>query len=322
MSTRRDFLKGTLAAALVPSIAYSKVMGKMERSTRPTVISTWKFGVDANRESIRLLRRGKSALDAVETGARVPEADPDFRSVGFGGRPDEDGHVTLDACIMDSHGNAGSVAFLQNIKHPVSVARKVMERSDHVMLVGEGAKRFALAHGFKEEDLLTEKSREEWLKWRENLSDKDDWGPNENHDTISILAQDEEGNLAGACSTSGLAYKIHGRVGDSPIIGAALFSDNDVGAAGATGRGEAVIKTVGSFLVVELMRQGRSPQEACEEALRRILNKHGGTVDFQVAYIALRIDGEIGAAALKDGFQYALNRGGSSSLVDVNGFVG
>jgi isoaspartyl peptidase/L-asparaginase-like protein (Ntn-hydrolase superfamily) len=319
MSTRRDFLKGTVAAAVVPGIAFSKVMEKMERNTgHPTVISTWNFGMEANREAMPLLKRGKSALDAVEAGARVPEADPEIRSVGYGGRPDEDGHVTLDACIMDSHGNAGSVAFLQDIKHSVSVARKVMEQTDHVMLVGDGAKRFALSQGFKEEDLLTEESRKEWLKRKENLSGKGDLDPNDNHDTISILAQDKDGNIAGACSTSGLAYKLHGRVGDSPIIGAALYCDNDIGAAGATGLGEAVIKTVGSFLVVELMRQGRSPQEACEEAVRRILRKHGGKVDFQVAYIALRIDGEIGAAAIKNGFQYALNRGESSSLIDVN----
>ena len=319
MSTRRDFLKGTVAAAVVPGIAFSKVMEKMDRNTgHPTVISTWNFGMEANREAMPLLKRGKSALDAVEAGARVPEADPEIRSVGYGGRPDEDGHVTLDACIMDSHGNAGSVAFLQDIKHSVSVARKVMEQTDHVMLVGDGAKRFALSQGFKEEDLLTEESRKEWLKRKENLSGKGDLGPNENHDTISILAQDKDGNIAGACSTSGLAYKLHGRVGDSPIIGAALYCDNDIGAAGATGLGEAVIKTVGSCLVVELMRQGRSPQEACEEAVRRILRKHGGKVDFQVAYIALRIDGEIGAAAIKNGFQYALNRGESSSLIDVN----
>ncbi len=319
MGTRRDFLKGTVAAAVVPGIAFSKVMEKMERNTgHPTVISTWNFGMEANREAMPLLKRGKSALDAVEAGARVPEADPKIRSVGYGGRPDEDGHVTLDACIMDSHGNAGSVAFFQDIKHSVSVARKVMEQTDHVMLVGDGAKRFALSQGFKEEDLLTEESRKEWLKKKENLSRKSDLGPNENHDTISILAQDKDGNIAGACSTSGLAYKLHGRVGDSPIIGAALYCDNDIGAAGATGLGEAVIKTVGSFLVVELMRQGRSPQEACEEAVRRILRKHGGKVDFQVAYIALRIDGEIGSAAIKNGFQYALNRGESSSLIDVN----
>ena len=322
MGTRRDFIKGTIAAAVVPGIAFSEVIRKMSRSTnRPTVLSTWKFGLDVNREAMPILKRGKSALDAVEAGARVPEGDPGARSVGFGGRPDEDGHVTLDACIMDSHGNAGAVAFLQDIKHPVSVARKVMEQTDHVMLVGDGARRFALAHGFKEAKLLTDESREEWLKWKENLSGKDNLDPNENHDTITILAQDAEGNLAGACSTSGLAYKLHGRVGDSPIIGAALYCDNNIGVAGATGLGEAVMKTVGSFLVVELMRQGRSPREACEEALRRILYKHRGSVDFQVAYIALRMDGEIGAAALSDGFQYALNRGESGSLFDVNGLI-
>lgn len=322
MSTRRDFLKGTIASTLVPGVLFSKMINKISRSiNNPVVISPWKFGREVNQAAMRLLRHGKSALDAVEAGANVAENDLTIRTVGLGGRPDEDGHVTLDACIMDSRGNAGSVAFLQEIKNPVSVARKVMERSDHVMLVGEGAKRFALAHGFKEENLLTEVSRREWLKWKENLSNKDDLGPNENHDTISILAQDENGNLAGACSTSGLAFKIHGRVGDSPIIGAALFCDNEIGAAGATGRGEAVIKTAGSFLVVELMRQGRTPQEACEEALQRIIRQHRGEVDFQVAYIALRIDGVVGSAALREGFQYALNRKGSNSQIKVNRII-
>lgn len=322
MSTRRDFLKGTIASTLVPGALFSKMINKISRSiNNPVVISPWKFGREVNQAAMRLLRHGKSALDAVEAGANVAENDLTIRTVGLGGRPDEDGHVTLDACIMDSRGNAGSVAFLQEIKNPVSVARKVMERSDHVMLVGEGAKRFALAHGFKEENLLTEVSRREWLKWKENLSNKDDLGPNENHDTISILAQDENGNLAGACSTSGLAFKIHGRVGDSPIIGAALFCDNEIGAAGATGRGEAVIKTAGSFLVVELMRQGRTPQEACEEALQRIIRQHRGEVDFQVAYIALRIDGVVGSAALREGFQYALNRKGSNSQIKVNRII-
>jgi len=194
------------------------------------------------------------------------------------------------------------------------------------MLVGEGAKQFALAQGFREENLLTEESRKTWLKWKEYHSDKDDWGPHpkellETHDTISMLALDQDGNMSGACTTSGLAYKIHGRVGDSPIIGAGMYCDNDVGAAGATGRGEEVIKTCGSFLVVELMRQGRTPKEAIDEALKRLIKKYDGKPGFQVAYIALRKDGEIGAGSLKPGFQYALYKGGKNDLVDAGGIL-
>ena len=322
MISRRKFIKTTLAASAVPAAWVKAGPRGISRSTgEPVVISTWSFGVEANRAAMKVLERGDSALDAVEAGVMVPEGDPEMGGVGYGGLPDEDGHVTLDSCIMDSSGNAGSVAFLQNIKHPISVARKVMERSDHVMLVGEGAKRFALIHGFKEDNLLTDKAREGWLKWKEGLNDKDNWGPNEDHDTISLLTQDEKGNLAGACTTSGLAFKIHGRIGDSPIIGAGMYCDNDIGAAGATGRGEAVIKTVGSFLVVELMRQGYEPQEACKKALQRIMGKHNGNPSFQVAYIALRKDGVTGAAAIKDDFQYALYQSGKNKLHDVKGLT-
>ncbi|HIC51885.1 MAG TPA: glycosylasparaginase, partial [Candidatus Marinimicrobia bacterium] len=254
-------------------------------------------------------------------GVKISEADPTIQSVGLGGRPDKDGHVTLDACIMDSQGNAGSVAYLQDIKHPVSVARKVMELTDHVMLVGQGAKSFAITHGFKEENLLTEESRTAWLKWKKKLGKKDDLGPNDDHDTISLLAQDSIGNLAGACTTSGLAYKIPGRVGDSPIIGAGLFVDNEIGAAGATGRGEEVIKVAGSFLIVELMRQGYAPQDACKEALGRTIGRHDGELAFQIAYIALRKDGEIGAAAIRKGFKYALSSGNKNKLHSVKGII-
>lgn len=317
---RRQFLKTSLVSALMPRILLGQ-MDKMTRSKVPVVISTWKQGIDANVAAMDVLKKGGRAIDAVETGVRVPEGDPNVQSVGYGGIPDEDGHVTLDACIMDSRGNAGAVAFLQNIKHPISVARKVMERSDHVFLVGEGALRFALAHGFKEENLLTEASRKRWLDWKENLSNADDWGPQDNHDTISLLAQDTHGDLAGACTTSGLAYKIHGRVGDSPIIGAGLYVDNDVGAAGATGRGEAVIKTAGSFLVVEYMRRGYDPKAACEAALQRIIKQHQGHPNFNVAYIALRKDGAYGFGAIRDRFQYALFKDGENRLYPVKGII-
>lgn len=274
----------------------------------PQVISTWRHGQPANRAAMAVLNSGGSALDAVEEGARKVEADPEVRTVGLGGYPDEKGKVTLDACIMDSRGNAGSVACLYNITHAVSVARKVMETGEYVMLVGEGAYQFALGHGFQPENLLTPESERDWLKWKSSTGrDRDTKShPPGSHDTIAVLAQDERGDLAGACTTSGTAYKTHGRVGDSPIVGSGLYLENEIGAAGATGRGEEVMKTVGSFLVVELMRQGLTPLESCQEAVRRILKRTRGETDFQVAYIALRADGLTGAAALKEGFQYAL----------------
>jgi len=285
----------------------------------PIILSTWNHGIPANKAAMDVLNDNGTALDAVEAGVRVTEADPSSQSVGLGGRPDQDGHVTLDACIMNSDGNAGSVAFLRDIMHPISVARKVMEQTDHVMLVGEGAKRFALENGFQEENLLTDKSKEEWLQWKRDNSIKDSWGPNDEHDTISTLARDNKGNLSGACTTSGLAYKLHGRVGDSPIIGAGMFVDNEIGAVGATGKGEEVIKTCGSFLVVELMRQGYSAMDACEEAVKRIIRKQSGKSDFQIGYIALRKDGQVGFSAIHDGFQYALYKKNENKLYDVKG---
>ena len=257
-------------------------------------------------------------MDAAEAGARVPEADPTITSVGFGGLPDEQGNVTLDSCVMDHTGNCGSVAFLQNIMHPVSVARKVMEETKHVMLVGEGARQFAISQGFKEIDLLTDESRISWKEWKK---EQREMTPHETHDTISVLVQDKNGDMAGACTTSGWAYKLHGRIGDSPIIGAGLFVDNEVGCAAATGLGEEVIKTTGSFLVVELMRQGFDPTKACEEALNRVIKAHNGNPNFQIGYIAMRKDGKIGAACLKWSFEYALAQEGENKLHKVKGLI-
>ena len=304
---RRDFIKSGAIGLIGSSSLLNNCDSKIKKVTNsPIILSTWNHGIPANKAAMDVLNDNGTALDAVEAGVRVTEADPSSQSVGLGGRPDQDGHVTLDACIMNSDGNAGSVAFLRDIKHPISVARKVMEQTDHVMLVGEGAKRFALENGFQEENLLTDKSKEEWLQWKRDNSIKDSWGPNDEHDTISTLARDNKGNLSGACTTSGLAYKLHGRVGDSPIIGAGMFVDNEIGAVGATGKGEEVIKTCGSFLVVELMRQGYSAMDACEEAVKRIIRKQSGKSDFQIGYIALRKDGQVGFSAIHDGFQYAL----------------
>ena len=313
---RRNFIKVGAAGIVSPILLAGNKDMKVNKDN-PIVISTWSHGIPANEASIKILENNGSALDAVEAGVRVTEADAENQSVGLGGRPDSEGNVTLDACIMDSDGNAGSVGFLQNIKHPISVARKVMEETDHVMLAGKGALKFALKNGFKRENLLTEESRKGWLEWKKNNRIKESWGPNDDHDTITSLAQDNEGNLSGACTTSGLAYKLHGRVGDSPIIGAGMYVDNEVGAAGATGVGELVMKTCGSFLVVELMRQGYSAMEACNEAVDRIIKQEDGKTKLQVGYIALGKDGSIGYASIQKGFQYALYKDGVNKLFDV-----
>ena len=314
---RRDFFKASAIGLTIPSTIIKGQKINISKNN-PVILSTWNFGLNANIEALKELKNGGNAMDAAEKGAMHAESDVENTSVGFGGLPDEKGKVTLDACVMDRSGNAGSVAFLQNIKHPVSVARKVMEETKHVMLVGEGANQFAIKNGFKEKKLLTKKSKNEWKKWLQN---RREMTPHDTHDTLSILVQDKKGDLAGACTTSGWAYKMHGRVGDSPIIGAGLFLDNEVGSAAATGLGEEVLKTTGSFLVVELMRQGRSPQEACEEALKRVIKRHNGNPDFQIGYIALRKDGEIGSACLKWSFEYALAKNGSNKLYKINGLI-
>lgn len=282
----------------------------------PIVVSTWEHGVPANAAAWRVLAAGGSALDAVEQGVRVPEADPQVRTVGLGGYPDASGEVTLDACIMDHQFRCGAVAGLQRIKHPISVARLVMERTPHVMLVGEGALSFAKAQGFAEENLLTEQSKREWQQWLKSGQAKPQINI-ENHDTIGMLALDSHGHLAGACTTSGAAYKLPGRVGDSPIIGAGLYVDNEVGAATATGQGELMIKTVGCHLVVELMRQGLSPQLACQRAVERIAAKLPEAASLQVGFLALSNQGEVGAFCLQSGFNYAVQQAGAAQLIDA-----
>ena len=310
---RRKFLKkSTLSTASILSApllvnSHQEIIIQSEtkadlKQTKPIVIATWDVP-NATEKAWEVLSNGKSALDAVEQGVMIEEADENNQSVGKGGRPDRDGNVTLDACIMDKDSNCGSVVYLQNILHPVSVARKVMEDTPHVILAGKGAEQFAYSSGFKKEDLLTEKSKQEWLAWKKT-SKYEPVINIENHDTIGMLAIDQMGDLAGACTTSGMAYKIGGRVGDSPIIGAGLFVDNEIGAATATGVGEEVIRTVGSFLVVELMRQGKSPQQACEEAVQRIVDKNKDKLDFQIGFIALNKKGETGGYCIHPGFSY------------------
>ena len=320
MLNRRKFINRSLAFTVGLSLSQKPAVSATEKRKLPVVISTWEHGVPANKAAIELLLNGGKALDAVEAGVKVTEADPEVMTVGYGGFPDRDGFVTLDACIMDEKGNAGSVCFLQHIKHPVSVARLVMEKTPHVMLAGEGALRFALEQGFEKENLLTDEARKAWEKWKE----KSEYKPViniENHDTISMLAVDQYGNLSGACTTSGLAFKMHGRVGDSPIIGAGLFCDNEVGGAAATGHGEQVMKTLGSFLVVELMRNGYSPTDACKEAVMRIVKRKPNFSEVQIGYVAINKAGETGAYSLHKGFNYACSDFRGTELIDATSYM-
>jgi len=296
----------------------------------PLVLSTWKHGLAANEAAWKVLARGGKALDAVEEGVKVSEADPQVINVGYGGLPDASGRVTLDACIMGPNGHAGAVVFLEHIKHPISVARLVMEKTEHIILAGEGALAFALENGFEKEDLLTPYARERWLRWRENMeADEDRLGIlAESHDTIGMLAQDTHGDLAGACTTSGVAYKVRGRVGDTPVVGAGLYVDNEVGAAAGTGRGELILQICGSFFIVEKMREGLRPQAACEAAVKRILtmrdkgqikNPEGPT--FQACFIAVDKKGNYGAASLAKGFPFAVCQNGKNVLIESKYFL-
>lgn len=311
MISRRKFVHSSLLTTLVYGTGRLSLKGQVRANKNMTgekpesvVVSTWDHGLAANEAAWKVIEQGGRALDAVEKGVRVPEGDPSVNTVGYGGLPDASGQVTLDACIMDESGNCGSVACLKSIKHPVSVARKVMERTPHVMLAGQGALEFALENGFEEEDLLTAEARQEWEHWKRNRG-KNKQGGN-GHDTIGMLAIDGKGRMAGACTTSGLAYKKPGRVGDSPIIGAGLYLDGDVGGAVATGNGELVMKTLGTFLVVELMRKGADPDEACREAVLRIIDKCHPAADEQVGFLALSAAGKTGACSIRPGFTYAL----------------
>jgi N4-(beta-N-acetylglucosaminyl)-L-asparaginase len=308
-TSRRKFIM--TGAALTSVGTLDKLMAtRPAPAEKPIVISTWDFGVSANAEAWKVLSAGGRALDAVEKGVQVPEGDPNITTVGLGGFPDRDGRVTLDACIMDENANIGAVACLEHIVHPISVARQVMEKTPHVMLAGDGALQFALANGFRKENLLTPKSEKAWKEWLKTAQYKP-VANIENHDTIGMIALDKNGNLSGACTTSGMAFKMHGRVGDSPIIGAGLFVDNEVGAVTSTGVGEEVIRIVGSHLVVELLRQGNSPEDACRKAVERIVkNQPVKSKEMQVGFLALAKNGTFGAYALLKGFTYAVYSSG------------
>jgi len=354
--TRRDFLRAGVGAGTVSLLAGRAEGGQRRdpgagpadpgqkpevRRAGPIVVASGN-GIPATAKAMELLRGGAGPLDAVIAGVNIVEDDPDDTSVGYGGLPNEDGVVELDASVMfgPTH-TAGAVAALRNIKNPSKVARFVMERSDHALLVGEGALRFAKAHGFAEENLLTDKARAIWLKWKETLSDRDNWFPPKSekvvdelkpyvasYGTINCIALDASGDLAGVTTTSGLAFKLPGRVGDSPIIGAGLYVDNEVGAAGSTGRGEANILNCGSFSVVEFMRQGLGPEQACLEALKRIVKTTGyqphlldadGFPAFGLSFYALNKKGEYGSASIWSGHKFAVHDGAKNRLVEGAG---
>ncbi len=286
----------------------------------PMVIATWHVP-NATAKAMEILLADGNALDAVEQGCMVEEDDVNNQSVGKGGLPDREGNVTLDACIMNKDGDCGSVVYLQNITHAVSIARKVMEDTPHVMLAGKGAEQYAYELGFKKENLLTDSSKKAWEEWKKESKYKPIINI-ENHDTIGMLAIDKNGDISGACTTSGLAYKMAGRVGDSPIIGSGLFIDNEIGGCVATGLGEEVVKTVGSFLVVELMRQGKSPQEACEEAISRIVKKPNSDYkNFQVGYIAVNKQGETGSYSIHQWFSMTKFQDGVNERIQSDYFL-
>ena len=314
MINRRNFIKTLSALGItLPVMSSGAETPKLAiRKNNPVILCSRgeSWGKKVLTSGWDILSQNGSLLDAVEKSANVTELDPEDTSVGYGGLPNERGVVQLDASIMygPTH-NCGSVAALEGIKTPCSVARLVMERTDHIHIVGKGAQEFAVAHGFKVENLLTEKSRKIWLRWKENLSDEDDWFPPKdgNYDidrttgTINVLAVDGNGDMAGITTTSGLSWKIPGRIGDSPIIGAGLYVDNEVGAVGATGRGEELLRSCGSFYGVEQMRAGKSPQEACEAVCQRIIDINGGKdkIDFNDKMVAINKDGEVGCAEIR-----------------------
>ena len=321
---RRSFFKAGLsigAIALIEPVKGAQVLASSFEgcATGPIVLSTWVHGLEANRAAWEILSKGGKAVDAVEHGVRVTEADLANRSVGVGGRPDRDGHVTLDACIMDEKSRCGAVAFMEGIAHPISVARAVMETTQHVMLVGEGAEKFAIENGFEQAKMPITEVKKDWQNWKKENKDlfKKPIINHENHDTIGMIAMDAHGDLSGACTTSGWAYKMRGRVGDSPIIGAGLFVDNEIGAATSTGLGEAIIRVAGSSMVVELMRHGYTPLDACKEVVNRIIKKHSDLTNLQCGFIAIDKKGNIGSYSVYAGFNFALKTATEDKMVDA-----
>ncbi len=371
---RRKFIKGTALVGLSAPLLGSEALAGQQSpkpigQARPVVISSanmnkgpdgsvFNGGIDCVSKAMEILKRGGDTLEAVVAGVNIVESDPRDNSVGYGGLPNAEGDVELDSCCM--HGpsrRAGSVASIRHIKNPASVAKLVLERTDHIMLVGEGALRFALAYGFKKEDLLTEDSRKIWLKWKEEMSDEDTFGPSPKHPkpasasskkiasvlttpadvafnewamdvirrrptgTINCLAVDASGDISGVTTTSGLAWKIPGRVGDSPIIGAGLYVDNEIGAAGSTGRGEENIYICGGHTIVENMRRGMNPTEAALDVLKRISHRYGDNLKelakFSITFYAVNKAGEYGAANLWKGGKFAVHDGTQAKVIET-----
>lgn len=338
MLNRRKFLQ--LSTLSAPLLSIKNVFTNNNAQTKPIVVATWSNGKEVNAEAWKILSKNGRALDAVEAGAIYVENTQDC-CIGLGGYPDRDGIVTLDASIMDENANCGCVGAIEQIKHPISVARKVMETTPHVMLVGAGAQQFALENGFKKEPAeLSDDAKaayKEWLKTSQykpeiNIENRppdkegekgngpfappffDDGSPN--HDTMGLVALDASANMSGAVTTSGLAFKIHGRVGDSPIIGAGLFVDNEIGAATSSGLGEEVMRICGTHLVVEYMRQGDSPETACRKAVERIVTRDRNKAKtIQVGFLALNKKGQYGAYAIQKGFVFAVKSNGEEKII-------
>lgn len=330
---RRNFIKNTSLSAIgiagmtsvlacdsFKETSHQKTPIKMsDKKTGPIAICTWAF-TNANAAAGKALDENINALDAAIIGVAVEEENLKNSTVGKGGDPDREGNVTLDACVMDYTGDCGAVVCVENITNVAALAKKVMTETPHVMLAGIGAEEFAYTQGFKKEELLTDEAKKNWKEWLKTSEYKPIINI-ENHDTIGMLTLDVHGNIAGTCTTSGLSYKMKGRVGDSPIIGSGLFIDNEIGGATATGMGEEVMKTVGSFLIVELMRQGKSPQEACEEAVKRIVSKNDNHKNFQIAYIAMNKAGETGSYCIHKGFTYMKYENGQNENIHSESFL-
>lgn len=320
MFDRRKFLQSSLLSSLALVINKSSSANPYSDAVKnkPIVLSTWEQNKKANAAAWNVLDKNGKAIDAVEAGVQIPEADPDDQSVGYGGLPDRDGKVTLDACIMDQFGNCGSVMFVEGIKHPIKLARLVMEKTPHVQLVGEGVLQFALQNGFTIENILSPEAEKAWKEWLKDskydpmtipkILQNEQPGQKNNHDTIGMIALDSNGDLSGACSTSGMAFKMRGRVGDSPIIGAGLYVDNEVGAATCSGVGEEIIRICGSHTVVEYMRNGYSPEQACKKTIERLIKMRGSKAkDLQVGFIAVNKIGQVGGYSLQKGFTFAVH---------------
>lgn len=330
---RRDFIKNasltgvglTAGSSLLNCIKNPSEENKnktimISNTTKtPIAICTWGFSA-ANAKAGEVLSKGTKALDSAIAGVSIEEENLKNTTVGKGGAPDREGNVTLDACVMDSNGDCGAVVCVENITNVAALAKRVMTETPHVMLAGLGAEEFAYNQGFKKDNLLTEDSKKAWKDWLKSPEYKPIINI-ENHDTIGMLCMDKNGDIAGACTTSGLSYKMKGRVGDSPIIGSGLFVDNEIGGAVATGMGEEILKTVGSFLIVELMRNGMSPQKACEEAVRRITSKNERYKDFQIAYIAMNKTGDVGSYCIHKGFTYMKYENGENENVPSDYYI-